>query len=136
VQVPVTVTNEQHRYVTGLRKEDFQLWEDKIEQKIEYFYTEDAPMSLGIILDTSTSMNPTIRDASRNVGECLKASDLSDEFFLVLFATRAQPATEFTTDIRPLQSMILFLKAKGSGSMTPSTMAKEESRRRESRKPW
>jgi len=113
VLVPVTVTDKQNRYVTDLQKEDFRVWEDKIEQKIENFFTEDAPMSLGIILDISESMKSTVRDASQSVNGCLKASDLDDEFFLVLFSDKAQPATEFTTDIRKLQNMILFLKARG-----------------------
>jgi Ca-activated chloride channel family protein len=117
VLVPVTVTDEQNRYVTSLGRGHFQIWEDSIEQKVEYFSTEDAAMSLGILLDISSSMKATIRDASRNVNQCFKASDLNDEFFLVLFASTAQPATEFTTDIRTLQNLILFLNAKGKTAL-------------------
>ena len=117
VLVPVTVTDDQNRYVTKLRKEHFQIWEDKVEQKIDSLSTEGAPMSLGIVLDISSSMKGTIRDATRYANGCLKVSDLSDEFFLVLFSSEAQPATEFTTDIRKLQNMTLFLQAKGSTAL-------------------
>jgi len=113
VLIPVTVLDEGGHYVTNLQKEHFQLWEDKVEQKITHVSNEDVPMSLGIILDTSGSMGGLIRDASRNVNGCLRLSTLTDEFFLVLFSSRAQPATEFTTDIRILQEMTLFLQAKG-----------------------
>jgi len=117
VLVPVTVTDSEGHYITGLRKQHFQLWEDKVEQTIEHVFTEDAPMSLGIILDTSKSMTSTIRTANRNVQGCLKASDLTDEFFLVLFSSEAQSATPFTSDIRQLQNMLLFLAAKGSTAL-------------------
>src|SRR5262245_15160769 len=40
VQVTATVTDAQNRYVTGLEQEHFQVWEDKLEQKIEYFSAE------------------------------------------------------------------------------------------------
>jgi len=37
------------RTVTGLEKENFRLWEDKVEQKVEYFSGEDTPVSIGLI---------------------------------------------------------------------------------------
>ena len=117
VLVPVTVTDEQNRYVTNLRKEHFQILEDRIEQKIESFSTEDVSMSLGILLDTSSSMKHVIKEANRHVNQCFKASDLRDEFFLVLFASKVQPATEFTTNIGTLQNRILFLNAKGKTAL-------------------
>ena len=114
VLIPVTVLDKGGHHVTNLQKEHFQLWEDKIEQKIANVSNEDVPVSLGIILDSSASMDGSLRDASRNVNGCLRfGTTLTDEFFLVLFSSRAQPATEFTTDIRILEKMTLFLQAKG-----------------------
>lgn len=55
VLVPVTVTDSQNRPVAGLRPENFHVWEDKVEQKIEYVSSEDTPVSLGIVFDTSGS---------------------------------------------------------------------------------
>jgi Ca-activated chloride channel family protein len=54
--VNATVSDPQGRLVTGLERQHFQLWEDKIEQKIEYFSSEDVPLSIGIIFDVSGSM--------------------------------------------------------------------------------
>src|SRR5229473_1143827 len=53
VQVNVTVTDPLNRFVTGLEKEHFKLFEDKVEQVIEQFSAEDAPLSVGIVFDTS-----------------------------------------------------------------------------------
>ncbi len=63
VLVNATVTDPQNRYVTGLEKEHFQIWEDKLEQKIEYFSAEDVPISLGVIFDVSGSMKDKISTA-------------------------------------------------------------------------
>jgi hypothetical protein len=65
VLVPVTVTNELGQFVSGLEKHHFQVYEDKIAQTITQFSTEDAPMSLGIVLDSSGSMNPVMNTARR-----------------------------------------------------------------------
>src|SRR5215510_7151301 len=55
VRVNATVTDLQNRVITGLEKEHFKIWEDKLEQKIETFSTEDEPVSLGIVFDVSGS---------------------------------------------------------------------------------
>src|SRR5215471_600285 len=56
VLLNATVTDPGNRYVTGLSQEHFQVWEDKIEQQISYFSTEEVPVSVGIIFDLSGSM--------------------------------------------------------------------------------
>jgi Ca-activated chloride channel family protein len=58
--VNATVTDPLNRYVSGLEQEHFQVWEDKIEQKIAYFSSEDVPLSLGMIFDVSGSMKDKI----------------------------------------------------------------------------
>src|SRR5215471_16662421 len=60
VLVNATVTDQLNRYVSGLETQHFQVWEDKVEQKIEYFNAEDVPISVGIIFDVSGSMKEKI----------------------------------------------------------------------------
>src|SRR5437016_1959505 len=55
VTVSATVTDAQNRVITGLDRQYFKVWEDKLEQKIEYFSAEDVPISLGIVFDISGS---------------------------------------------------------------------------------
>src|SRR5690242_703781 len=43
VLINATVSDSKGRLVTGLQKEHFQIWEDKVEQKVEYFSSEDTP---------------------------------------------------------------------------------------------
>ena len=56
VVVTVTVTDSHNRFVQGLKKENFQVWEDKFEQTPIHFSSETTPVTLGIILDKSGSM--------------------------------------------------------------------------------
>src|SRR5690242_1941369 len=66
--VNATVLARLHgRVVTDLKPADFEVWEDKIQQSIQYFSDEDAPTSLGVIFDISGSMKeklPVARDAA------------------------------------------------------------------------
>ena len=56
VLVPVSVSDPMERFVTGLRAENFQLFEGKKSQEIRHFWSEDVPISIGIILYASGSM--------------------------------------------------------------------------------
>ena len=53
VLIPVSVSDPLSRFVTGLDKENFKLTEDKVDQEISHFSSEDAPLSVGIVFDTS-----------------------------------------------------------------------------------
>jgi len=115
--VNATVTDTLNRYVSGLEQEHFQIWEDKFEQKIEYFSSEDVPMSLGMIFDVSGSMKDKISTARDAAVTFLKTGNPDDEYFLVEFANRPEVASDFTSDISKLQSKIIFTPAKGMTAM-------------------
>src|SRR5262245_33802661 len=57
VSVRVAVTDQSGRAVQGLSKDDFRVYEDKVEQPISFFSDEDIPASIGIVFDTSNSMS-------------------------------------------------------------------------------
>jgi Ca-activated chloride channel family protein len=72
VLVSVSVTDAHGRFVTGLRQESFQIFEEKMEQKLSYFSIEDEPVSLGLVLDLSGSMAGKFRRLQEAVGLFLK----------------------------------------------------------------
>src|SRR5262245_59016772 len=117
VLLNATVTDSGNRFVTGLRQEDFKVWEDKIEQKIDYFSSENVPLSVGIIFDISGSMADKVRAAVTAATTFLRMTDPDDEYFLVQFSDAPLVTQEFTTDISKLQSQLLFTKAKGRTSL-------------------
>ncbi len=117
VLVNATVTDSENRYVTGLDQKNFQLWEDKVEQKIEYFSSEEAPLSLGIVLDISRSMKEKISIARNAVVTFLKTGSPEDEYFLLEFGNRADVVEDFTTDITRLQDHLIFGETKGTTAL-------------------
>ena len=116
VMVNVTVTDA-NRFVTDLKAENFQLFEDKIEQKIRYFSSEVAPVSLGIIFDISHSMEKKIGFARDAAAKFLETGTPEDEYFLVEFANRAQIAEGFTSDIKRLRDSLALKPAEGSTAL-------------------
>lgn len=117
VLVPVTVTDTMNRVVVGLERGNFQLYEGKQSQEIKHFSTEDAPVSLGIILDVSGSMETKIDRAREAVMKLLESSNPQDEFFLITFSDAPHLAQDFTQQIGDIQQQLLFTRPKGSTSL-------------------
>src|SRR6516164_9215325 len=92
VMIPVQVHDGRGSSVHGLTREDFQLFEDGTEQRITHFSREDAPISVGFLLDSSSSMRNKMRQAVEAGGEFLRASNREDEFFVVRFGERPKLA--------------------------------------------
>jgi Ca-activated chloride channel family protein len=113
VLVHATVTDPQNRYVTGLEREHFQLWEDRVEQSVEYFSAEDVPSTVGIIFDVSGSMKDKLSAARDAAVTFLKRGNPEDEYFLVEFSNMPQLTQDLTTDIAKLQNRIVFAPAQG-----------------------
>jgi Ca-activated chloride channel homolog len=113
VLVTTTVTDSNSRYVTGLKKEDFQVFEDKVQQDIQYFSAEQVPLSVGVIFDVSGSMNDKLSAARSAAVTFMRMGNREDEYFLVEFGNEAHLVSDFTTDIGRLQQRIAFTKANG-----------------------
>jgi len=117
VLLTATVKDRANRYVAGLTKENFQIWEDKTEQQIQYFSEEDVPLSVGIIFDISGSMANKLAAARLAASTFLRMGGQADEYFLVGFSDRAGMMQDFTTDITKLQNSLLSTYAKGGTSL-------------------
>ena len=117
VLLHASVTDRRNKFVNGLEKEHFRVWEDKIEQQIEYFSTESVPLSVGIIFDVSGSMEDKLTYARAAANTFLSMGDQDDEYFLVEFSDSARLVQDFTTDTSKLTSKLLFARAKGRTSL-------------------
>ncbi|HEX4277329.1 MAG TPA: VWA domain-containing protein [Bryobacteraceae bacterium] len=113
VVIPVTVTDPINRFVLSLEKEDFTILEEGAEQKITHFSGEDAPLSVGILVDTSGSMDFKLDTSRRAVAEFLKTMNAQDEAFLIQFNDQAQVAQAFTSDMREIENRMTSLRAGG-----------------------
>src|SRR5271157_1003232 len=113
VLVPVTVTDPMNRLVTGLDKENFQVFEGKDQQEVRHFSSEDAPISLGVIFDMSGSMSSKIERAREAVIEFFKTANPQDEFFMVAFADKPEEIEDFTSSVDEIQGKLVYTIPKG-----------------------
>ena len=117
VLVPVSVTDLNQRLVTGLQRENFQVFEGKKAQEIKHFSSEDAPVSVGLIVDSSGSMSDKVDRVREAVNQFCDAANLEDEFFMVTFADQPRLAVDFTNDPHEIQKELVFLQPKGRTSL-------------------
>jgi len=111
--VNVTVTDPYNRLVTGVDPDNFRIFENNVEQEIQYFSSEDVPISIGLIFELSGSMANKVGKAREAALQFFKTANPQDEFFLVSFNDRAEVMSTFTSNVEDLQSRILSASAKG-----------------------
>ena len=102
-----------NRFVTGLEREHFKIFEDKVEQEIQQFSSEDAPLSVGLVFDTSGSMGSKLQKSRQAVAQFFKTANPEDEFFLVQFNDRPVMAVPFTRNTEDIQNQLTFTQSKG-----------------------
>jgi len=110
VLVPATVTDPMNRLVTGLERENFEIYDNNVGQIIKSFSTDDAPVTIGIVFDLSGSMNSKFNRARRALSEFLRTSNPQDEFFVVGFNDRPAVIVDYTSDIDDIEARMVMLK--------------------------
>jgi Ca-activated chloride channel homolog len=117
VLVPVSIVDPEDRQVTGLDKENFEVFDGKERQQIQHFSSEDDPVSLGAIFDVSGSMANKIERAREAVVEFFKTANPEDEFFMIVFADRPEEVTDFTQSVEDLEGRLLYTVPRGRTAM-------------------
>jgi Ca-activated chloride channel homolog len=110
VLVPATVTDPMNRLVTGLEKENFEVYDNNVGQVIKSFSTEDAPVTIGIIFDLSGSMTSKFQRARKALSEFMRTSNPQDEFFVVGFNDRPAVIVDYTSDVDDVEARMVMLK--------------------------
>jgi Ca-activated chloride channel homolog len=100
VVLPVSVLDRGGRKVQGLNKEDFRVYEDRMEQTISFFSAEDAPVTMGLVIDNSGSMRGKREQVVAAAMSFVKTSNSRDEIFVVNFNDRwyLDLKEDFTSD--------------------------------------
>ncbi|HET9696200.1 MAG TPA: VWA domain-containing protein [Terriglobales bacterium] len=117
VTVPVMVTDAKGSPVTDLGKKDFQLLEDSNVQPIDYFYSEDSPISVGLVVDLSSSMGNKIDRVREAVSEFFKNADPKDDYFVITFADKAKLFANTTQSTETIETQLQELKPKGNTAL-------------------
>ena len=116
VTLTVTVTDPYNRLVTGLDRQHFQVYEDKVKQSIEFFNDDDVPVSMGIVFDVSGSMKGKLERARDSLKAFIQTSHQDDDFFLVGFNQRASLISEFS-DGETLENKLTLVDPKGQTAL-------------------
>lgn len=116
VTLSVTVTDPYNRLVTGLDRQHFEVFEDKVKQNIAFFRDEDVPVSVGIVFDVSGSMKGKLDRAREALRAFIQTCHDQDDFFLVGFNQRASLVAEFT-DGDTLSNKLTLIDPKGQTAL-------------------
>lgn len=117
VSVNVTVTESGGKYVRGLRREQFEVFDDNVRQRIAFFSAQDAPTTFGIVYD----MHPSTIERSTATLRAFKQFALTlgpeDRFFILAFNERGSLVLDFIPTLEQVQSNLPMGKPKGPASL-------------------
>lgn len=119
INVTATVTDGSGHFVSGLRKEDFRVYQDDVPQEVTHFNSERVPVSLGIILDTSGSMDGEKMTAAKVALNrfLIELLGPDDEVFLYRFDTQPELVHEWTTGRGRVSAALNRIQPRGGTAM-------------------
>ena len=118
VTLTLTVTDYYGRYVSGLTKDAFTVFDEGEEQEITFFSDADAPVSIGILFDVSGSMSgEKIAKARKALERFINTSHPSDEYFLIAFNSRAQLLMDRTRDGEAVLNKLTLVDPKNNTAL-------------------
>jgi VWFA-related protein len=119
INVNATVTDQSGRFVSGLNKDDFRVFDDEQPQTVTHFNAERVPVSLGIVLDTSGSMDGDKMIAARQALDRFlnQLADPNDEVFLYRFDNAPELVEGWTRDKRRISESLNRIQPRGSTSL-------------------
>ena len=123
VTLPVTVVDERSHIVTDLRESNFTVYENGEPQQIVDFRREDIPVSIGILVDNSGSMREKRQKVATAVVNLIKASNPSDEEFIVNFNDEPYLDQDFTNNLSQLHEALDRLDSRGSTALYDAVIA-------------
>jgi len=117
INVNVEVLDPNGRYIRGLTKDNFEVFEDKTKQSIDLFSFEDQPISIGFVFDLSGSMSGKVQRARQTLREFANGCHIDDEMFIIGFNDKPTLLTDFTKDDSEIVNSIAMMPAKGSTAL-------------------
>ncbi len=123
VALHATVVDDKHRLVTGLTRNDFQVFEDGVPQQIRSFRREDIPVAMGIVIDNSGSMRdkrPAVNQAAINL---VRSSNPQDEVFIVNFNDEYYLDQDFTNKVPQLKEAMERIESRGGTALYDAVVA-------------
>ena len=113
VLIPVTVTDALNHPQTNLARDDFKVYEGDQLQKIRYFSKEDSPISVGLLLDVSKSMQDKIDIERTAVDQFFRNANPQDDYFVITFNDRPRVLSDVTQSTNGIQTELGLVQPSG-----------------------
>ncbi len=123
VVLHVSVTDEHGQFVPGLKEDNFRLYEDNAEQKISLSRQEDVPVSMGLLIDNSGSMDDKRDKVNAAALTFVKTSNPDDEVFVAHFNDKYDYDRDFTNDVGELKKALERADPSSSTALYDATTA-------------
>lgn len=123
VVLDVSVIDQNNNPIFDLKKDDFQVFEDKVQQPIEDVSRAEVPVSLGLVIDTSGSMRAKLQTVSDSALDLVKQLRQDDEAFVAQFKAEPELLKEFTSDRVELEDAIGEMFTSGGTSLLDALIA-------------
>lgn len=117
VLVPVTVTDDLNHPQTNLARENFAVYEGGQPQQIRYFSAEDSPISIGLLLDVSASMQDRIDTERAAVEQFFKNANPEDDYFVITFNNQARVLSDVTRSTSGIETELGLVRPNGSTAL-------------------
>jgi Ca-activated chloride channel homolog len=112
-----------NRLVPDLKKENFRVFEDGVEQSLISFQHTDVPVSIALVVDNSGSMMRKRPSVNKSTLDLIQASNPQDEAFVVNFADEAFLDQEFTSDVNKLRDGLAHIESRGGTALYDAVVA-------------
>jgi Ca-activated chloride channel family protein len=126
VLVPVSVTDAMNRPVAALQKEDFALYEGEKRQEIRYFFEDEEPLSIALLLDVSKSMSNKIDTEREALEDFFNNANSADEYFAITFSDRPRLVASSTSSIEDIQRHLTLAEPGGPTAMLDAIYLAED----------
>jgi len=117
VLVPTSVSDPMARPVTGLEKENFQVFDNGVQQTITHFAMEDEPLAIGLVFDVSGSMGNRLGQSRLAAQAFFKTANPGDECLLIEFDAKPRLVMPLSKGLGQLQEDLVFTKSSGSTAL-------------------
>jgi VWFA-related protein len=120
VTLNVIVTDSKGRYVKGLSRDQFEIYDNKVKQQIAHFSTDASPVSIGIVCEiheSATEKTRAMLDAIKQFTSTLKNED---DFFFLAFSEHGSFATDFLPSAAQVLDHLQYVKPRGPSSLYDS----------------
>ena len=124
-----------NRLAPDLKKENFQVFEDGVKQKLISFQHTDLPVSIALVVDNSGSMGSKRPSVNKSAMDLIAASNPQDEAFVVNFSDEAFIDQEFTSDVNKLRAGLSHIEAKGGTALYDAVAASADKLARDAKRP-